>query len=454
MRNQMMKNDLFPLLKLAVPLILTGALQSSLGFFENIFLSRLGEEVLAAGALVSWLFATMIVIIFGTFSAINILISHKYGEKDKAAIILILRDGLLLALLLTLPTFVLFWNISPVLSHFGQSPKLINLAGLYLHALAFGLVPKFILMVLFEFILGLGHSRVIMVVTLLSIPLYIFFSFVLIFGKFGFPALGIAGAGWGMTYADWIISSICCALVFISKEYRPYFLSLFTLRKPTYLWEILHLGVPIGTMYSLEVGFFLAMLLVMGVINIQSLAANQIAMQYLGPLMGIVFSLAQAVTVRMGHQLGAGEVASARQTAYTGMTLSGAFMGIVALFYWFMPSLLIAVDFDVHNPKYFETAKLATEFLFIAAFFQIIEAVRIALFGSLRALKDTRFTLLASATGFWLISLPIGYVMATKLHFGGAGLWWGMLFGACVSVLLHQYRFRSKIKRGKKGQNL
>ena len=114
---------------------------------------------MAAGALVGWLFATLIVILFGTFSAVNILIAHKYGAKDQASIILILRDGLLLAISLTIPTFLLFWNISPILSCFGQSAQLVALAQLYLHALAYGLFPKFILIVLFELIIGLGHSR-------------------------------------------------------------------------------------------------------------------------------------------------------------------------------------------------------------------------------------------------------------------------------------------------------
>lgn len=128
MRQSILKNDFLPLLRLALPLVITGIIQSSLFFFETIFLSRLGETVMAAGALVGWLFATLIVILFGTFSAVNILIAHKYGAKDQASIVLVLRDGLLLAILLTIPTFILFWNISPILSHFGQSAQLVELA--------------------------------------------------------------------------------------------------------------------------------------------------------------------------------------------------------------------------------------------------------------------------------------------------------------------------------------
>src|ERR1700730_275156 len=193
MQRHLLKNDLYPLLKLAIPLILTSLIQSSLFFVVTVFLSRLGEAVMAAGALVGWLFATLIVILFGIFSAVNILIAHKYGANNQSGIVLILRDGLLLAILLTIPTFLLFWNISPILSLLGQNSELVDLAKIYLHALAWGLLPKFILIVLFELMIGLGHSRTIMMVNILTIPIYISLSFMLIFGKLGFPALGIAG---------------------------------------------------------------------------------------------------------------------------------------------------------------------------------------------------------------------------------------------------------------------
>lgn len=445
MKKQILKNDLYPLLKLAIPLILTGIIQSSLYFVETVFLSRLGEKTMAAGALVGWLFGTLIVIVFGTFSAVNILIAHKYGAKDQASIVLILRDGLLIALLLTIPTFLLFWNISPILSYLGQSYELVALAKIYFHALAWGLLPKFILIILFELIIGLGHSRTIMMINMLTVPIYLFLSFALIFGKLGFPALGIAGAGWGMTIGDWIITVSLLILLCYSSKYQYYIRSIFTTNKPSYVREIFHLGIPMGLMYCLEVGFFFTIMLIMGTIGTSALAANQITMQYLGPLMSVIFSIAQAITVRMGHQIGAKQIVDAKRTAYTGIILSVSFMCCVALCYWTIPTLLISVDFDIYNSVYDKTIKLACDFLFIAAFFQILESARISLFGALRALKDTRFTLFASIIGFWAIPLPIGYLLAFSFGFQGSGLWIGMVAGMMGSVLLLYFRFQSKI---------
>lgn len=447
MNSSALKDDYFPLIKLAAPLALTGLVQSSLGFFENIFLSRLGENVLAAGALVTFLFFTLVVILFGIFSAVNILISHQYGANDHDSIVHVLRDGLLLVVFLTIPTFILFWKISAVFFLFKQSAELVSLAQLYLHALAWGIFPKFVLVVLYEFLIGLGHSRTIMIITMLSIPFYILFSYVLIFGQFGFPKLGIAGAGWGMTLADWLITSIVCVSLLLIKQYRQYLLSIFTLKSPFFMGEILYLGVPLGTMYCIEVGFFFAVTLVMGTISIPALAANQIAMQYLGPIMGVIFCIAQAITVRMGHQIGAQQIVLAQRTANAGVFLSAFLMSLIAIIYWTLPKLLISVDFDPNEANYAQTIHLAIEFFFIGAFFQILESMRIAFLGALRALKDTHFTLMTSILSYWCIALPLGFLLARYFHLQGAGLWWGMVFGAIFSVLLLHWRFKTRIHR-------
>lgn len=441
-----LKQDYLPLLKIAIPLILTGMLQGSTSFFENFFLAHLGEETLAAGALVAWFFYAIINLLFGILNSINILVAHKHGAKDKQAIIQVLRDGLLLIFLLFLPSFLLLWYASSIFVLLGQKQSLADLANLYLHGIAWGILPMFVLIVLFEFLIGLGHTRVTMSFTILSIPFYIFFSYVLIFGLWGFPKIGIAGAGWGIAIGDWITASGLAFFLWIHPLYRSYLKGIFHLRKPIFLGEIIRIGMPLGLMYCIEVFFFFVLALLMGLINVQSLAANQLVMQFLGPLMGIIFSLAQAVTVLMGHRLGAKAPSAAQQVGIAGMILSASLMSLVAIFYWCFPNLIIATDFKLSDPQNLSVIHLATQFLFVAAFFQIIEAMRIACFGALRALKDTKFTLLTSIFGFWLIALPIGYGLSIYLHHSGAGFWWGLVLGACLSLLLLYYRFKYKMK--------
>ncbi|MBI2785594.1 MAG: MATE family efflux transporter [Legionella longbeachae] len=445
MSTHILKNELVSTLKLAIPLALTGVVGAGVSFFETLFLAHVNQETLAAGALVSWLYGTFAVIIFGTLSSINVLISHKHGANDSKGISLVVRDGLLLSLLLAIPAFLLFWNISPLLLLFGQHPPIVLLANSYLHALAWGLLPNLIAIAMMEILIGFGNTRAIMALTVFGVSLVVFFSYMLIFGHLGFPALGIAGAGWGMTISYWIIATVLSVYVVTHKEYKKYFRDVFTKHKPSFLWELVKIGVPMGIMYCFEVAFFFALTLVMGSLGSQLLAANQIALQYMGAFMSVIFSIAQAITVRMGHLLGAKEIKGAKHTCYAGVFISATLMSIIAICYWWFPVLLISVDIDVTNPGNFELINEIKVLFAISALFQIVEAIRISLFGALRALKDTHFTLLISIISFWCIALPVGYMLATNFHFGAAGLWYGMIIGATISGFLLSWRFQFKI---------
>ncbi|HFL2715791.1 TPA: MATE family efflux transporter [Legionella pneumophila] len=445
MRPNAIKNDLYPLLKLAFPLILTGMVGASIGFFETVFLAHLSKEAMAAGALVSWLFGVFIVIIFGTLSSINVLIAHKHGAQDERGISRVLRDGLILAVFLSIPAIFLFWNMAPIFLLFGQEPSMVKLAEPYLHALTWGLLPTFIFAALNQLIIGLGHGRLVMIFTTFSVLFALFFSFALIFGKFAMPALGISGAGWGIVISDWIMVFLSSTYLMTNKRYQVYVKHIFQLDKPFYIWELLKVGLPMGVMYCFEVGFFFALTLMMGSLSPQLLAANQIALQYMGTLMGVIFSVAQAVTVRMGHLIGAHDILAAKRTNYAGLSISITFMSLIAVIYWLCPNLLISIDLDVNNPENSSIVHYAKQLLYVSAVFQLFEATRITLFGALRALKDTHFTLVSSIISFWGIAFPIGYLLLTQFNMGGAGLWAGMAIGACFSMSVLIWRFNSKI---------
>lgn len=439
------RDDVFPLFKLTLPLVFSGLIEASINFFSTLFLAKLGHEELAAGALVSWLFVTLMVILWGTLTAISALIAQKHGAKEDKDISLILRDGFLLAFIFVIPTFIMMWKLSPFLLWIGQSPVIVQLAESYLHGLAWGLLPDLIMLVLLQFLIGLGHTRISMLFTFMWVPITIFLNYVLMFGKFGAPRLGIAGIGWGITLSYWITTT-CLFLYLISHStYRHYFHETFQWKKPFYISDILKIGAPMGAMYCVEVGFFLALSVLMGIVGSTSLAANQITLQFLAQIMALIFSIAQAVTVRMGHQLGANLYQNAERTSYAGITIALIVISIASFIYWVFPEKLIAIDLDIHHAKNAEVVQYATQFFSIVAFFQILEAVRITLFGSLRALKDTYFTLFTSIVSFWIIALPIGFLL-TKTSLKGAGLWWGLVIGACCSVVLLSFRFNSKIK--------
>lgn len=439
------KSDLAPLLKLVVPLALMAVIQSSIWFFQTVFLARLGVQTLAASSLVTWFFGTIAVVLFGTLSSINILVAYKHGAKDDAGISRVARDGIILAILLVIPAIFLLWNMADVFAWLGQPQSVVILARAYLHALSWGLLADFVTMAFFEVMIGLGYTRIILVFSTLFVILNIFLSYALILGKFGFAKLGMAGAGWAMTISYWIIFFIFLVYIFSRKTYRYYFRDVFKLIKTQYVSELFKLGIPMGGMYFVEVGFFFILALMMGLLGSQYQAANQVALQYLNLTINIVFAVAQAITVRMGYFLGAEQAPVAQRAAYAGISLSAFVTLIAAVIYLVLPEVLISVDIDIHDPKNLELIKLSRDFLIICTLYQFVEALRIAFFGALRGLKDTHFSLITSIIGFWAISIPLGYWLAVYYKLGGLGFWWAMILGSSISALLLWWRFRSKI---------
>jgi MATE family multidrug resistance protein len=432
--------------KLAIPLILTGCLESSVGFFSTLFLAHLGPHELAAGAVVFWIFFTILVIIWGTLSSVSVVVAQKFGEKNVKAIPMILRDALLLALILSVPTVILLRNISPILLWLGQEPDLVHLGKSYMDALSWGMPFDLVGMVLMQFIIGLGDTRTNMIFTLSWVPVNIVCNYVFVFGKLGVPALGIAGIGWGTSLAFFILSIVLTLFLYINKHYRAYVKNIFEAKKPQFLAELIHIGLPMGSMYCIEVAFFLTLTLLMGRFGSASLAANQITLQFLGQVSVVTFSLAQAVTVRIGHTITQTQTRIIEQITSSGVILAMSFMLLVLFSYVAFSHQLIGIDLNTQDPNNASIITFAKQFMIFGALFQIIESVRFIFFGALRALKDTRFTLLVSILSFWGTALPIGYLLAMVLDWKGAGLWAGTLVGQTVAVILLYYRFRLKVR--------
>ena len=422
------------LIALAIPLIASALVEASLGFTSTIFLSHLGISFLEAGALVAWFFATLMVVVWGLFSAVSVSIANRKGAKDNEAIAHIVRDGLWLAVALTIPTTLLVWNMAPILYKLGQSKALILVATPYLHALAWSVFPDLIGIVLLQLVVGLGHGRTNLVFTISWVILNVSANYVFIFGCFGSPALGIVGLGWATAFSFWLSTIAWLIYLLCRKQYRGYFKKVLSFSVPFYYRELTQVGLPVGLMLCIEVAFFFALLLLVGNLNVMFIAAAQITMQYLGLFVSVLFAIAQAVSVRVSNRLGAGEISSIKNIVHSGLLFALFLMGMLVIFAWVFPEQLIDLDFSSHISDNLKLIDYSKVFLRIGVSFLLLEAIRITLFGALRGLKDTTFTLIGSFISFWVIAIPLGYCLTYYFHFGVIGFWLGLLasgfFGA------------------------
>lgn len=441
------KTELKAMFWLSLPLIITGFIESSISFTSTFFLAKLGVKELAAGSLVAWFFATLMIILWGVFMAVSVVVSHAHGAQEKINCTRGLRDGILLGLILAIPCSIVIWNLAPILILFGQNPETIRLAVPYMYALAWSPVPDFLGLCLLQFVIGLGHTRTNLIITGLWVPVNIVCNYVLIFGKLGFPALGIAGLGWGTTISYTVCAVIVIAWLALSKTYRTYFVGFHWFEKPKYLWELIKIGLPIGLMWFVEVSFFFILALIMGHYSLIMLDANQIVMQYVSLFVAAAFAIAQAITVRMGHQIGAKNISLLPYPLITGVIISVLLILFVVLLYWFLPNVLIDFDLSSTQNHSQELRKAIISLLKVAALFQFFEAIRISFFGALRGLKDTRFVLFTSFIAYWCISLPLGYWFANSLHLDELGYWWAMSLATVINIALLWWRYRIKLQR-------
>ncbi len=439
MKIQFHKTDLTLLLLLTIPLILSSLTEASLGFTSTIFLAHLGPKVLGAGSLVIWFFATLMVIIWGLMTAVSVLISRHHGAGDTLKASRALHTALWLTLFLCLPLTLIVWNMAEILTWLGQSPHVVNLAKPYLHALAFGVLPDLSGLVCLQFLIGLGKTRVSLAFTLCWVPLNIFFNAILTFGLLGLPALGIGGLGLGATLSYWITTLGLLIYLLRHREFRHYFKNGHVIPAWQDFRQILAVGLPLGLMFFVEVGFFFILTLMMGFYGADALAANQVAVQSISLFAALMFPIAQGITVRMGHQLGAQDSPSAHRSAMAGITLAISVSLIFALIGWFVPELFVRLDFGSHAVLPPEILMHITHFLIWAGVFQLFESQRIALFGALRALKDTRFTLFTSILSFWGIGLGSGLLLRHLL--GAQGYWAGFALGGMTGALLLWFRY-------------
>ena len=441
-------SEMVTILSLSLPIVANGLLESSGGFMNTFLVAHLGATELAAAALGGMLFATLMVIFWGTISGVSIVIAHYHGAENTPAIRGVVRDSLLLSLIIAIPIMVLLWFAPDIFEWTGQSDIVVHESKHYLHALMWAIpfdLPGFALMQLFQ---GISKPRINFIFTLLYMPFYIWINYLLIFGKFGLPSLGLAGIGWGTTISFIIFLSAITLFIYVTPRYRDY-LNFSTASKTSYFGEILNVGLPLGLMYSLELGYFLVLAIFFGKISPTLLSAHQITIQYFWVAMTIVFSMNQAYSIRVSWRLGRKEPEWVMPITLMGIGLVLLYTFTVGLFYWFMPHALIHIDFINAKKPGAALVSAAILLFFYIAFFQICESVRLTLFAILRGLKDTRFTLINSIFAFWGIALPLGYYLTFIRHHNYAqGLWIGLIFSALVSSTMLAFRLRYKIKKG------
>lgn len=422
-----------------LPILVTQLSLMVTGFFNTIMAGQISEQDLAGVSVGVNLFMPFFGSILGVISGLTPVIAqlHGAGRADKVGAIV--KQGFYWAAALAALFIAAGYALVPlILPQLALEPRVEGITRDYLQAVSFGIVPVFLAAVLRNFIEAHGYTRTSMGITLVTVPVNIACNYVLMYGLFGLPAFGGAGAGIGSAITfllSLLLYSIVVTHVSPFREYRIFH----RLPRPDFAaWKKqLGVGIPIGSTMFCEQSIFGAVGLLMTGYGTAVVAAHQAAMNFTTVVYMIPLAASMTLTILVGFEVGAKRFGDAREYIRLGRVLTFLFEGAVAL--WLTMNREVIASLYTSSPH---VLAVLPEFLVFAVFMQFADSVNAPLQGALRGYKDVRVTLLLAVLSYWIIGLPLGFFAAHFMGFGAYGYWIGLIGGVFVGAIFLAIRLR------------
>jgi MATE family multidrug resistance protein len=446
--NEQTLHELIAIARISGPLAAAYLAEIAMGITDMVIVGRVGSVELAGVGLASSVLFEILIVSVGVVSIVAVLAAEARGAGSTEGVRHAVRQGFLVALLLGIPGAIGGWHLAPLLAMTGQDPDVIVFADRYLRAAAWFIIPYLLFVVLRSFLAAIARAGAVMVVTVAAIGVNALLTYGLVFGEWGMPAMGVAGAGWATTITVWLMLAALVSYTVGSRHFRVFHLYAAGLRVDVSVFkEIFRLGLPVAGISLLESGMFVAVSIFMGVLGPSWLAANQIMFNVVAVGFVIALAVGEACGVRVAHGVGAGAPREVRRSAVTGVGLGTVVMVLSASVLWLFPEEIVSAFLDVRDPKNAEVVAHAVVLAAIAAVFQLFDGLQAIGARALRGLKDTLVPMWIASVGYWVLGLLGGWILCFPLGYGAAGLWWGLAIGliATGSALVWRLMVRTRL---------
>lgn len=431
---------------LAYPVMLSMLGQVMTGVADSVMVGWTGPVPLAASSLANIFFSIPLFFGVGVSYAITPLVAQAEGAADPSKIVSVLKNGSLINLITGLFLALLIFSIEPFIQYMGQPEEVVALAIPYLSIVAVSIIPTMIFQTYRQFAEGLQRTRVAMMIVIGSNLINIVLNYLLIFGKFGFPELGLNGAGIATLVARIIMAMSMMAYVYWGRKFLNY-RSGFSIGgySRSLIIKMLHIGLPAGSQFIFEAGAFGFSAIMIGWLGTTALAAHQIAINLATISYMTTSGLGAAATIRVGYFLGQQDHKNLRQAAFTMIGMAVVIMtGWAVLFIvgrFGLPALYIEDQ---------SVIMLTSNLLIVGAFFQLSDGVQVVTAGALRGLQDVKIPSLLIFIAYWVIALPLGYLLAFPLELEAIGVWIGLFLGLTITATAMVVRFHRLSGRPRK----
>ncbi len=433
-------------LKLAYPVILGMLGHTLVSFVDNVMVGQLGTAELAAVSLAnSFMFIAMSLGI-GFSTAITPLIAEADGEGNFEAGKSTFKHGLFLCTVISILLFLGVFLAEPILHLMKQPEEVVELAIPYLNLVAASLIPLVVFQAFKQFSDGMSMTKYPMYATLIANVINIVLNYLFIFGKFGFPELGIVGAAIGTLVSRVVMVIYLWYLLSQHHKTREYVLNIkiFVLSKKM-IKKLYNLGFPSAMQMFFEVGIFTAAIWLSGILGKNPQAANQIALNLSSMTFMVAMGLSVAAMIRVGNQKGLKRFIELRRIAFSIFLMSTIFAVIFAISFFVFSGVFPKMYLDFNDPTKmvdnYEVVSIATKLLLIAAVFQISDTIQVVALGALRGMQDVKIPTFITFISYWVIGFPISYYLSLYTDYKSAGIWIGLLAGLTASGILLFIRF-------------
>ncbi|MBN3962548.1 MATE family efflux transporter [Nostoc sp. NMS8] len=429
-------------LQLAVPLVITQILEAGIPLLDGVMMGLLNSQALAAGALGAVTFSTLASICRSILSAAGVSVANAFGAGKIDQVSRATGQGIWLAVTMCLPVMFIIWHFDYILLVTGQEESNVLLAQTYLRSIVWGFPAVLGFCILKEVSSALNRPQFLIVITVAGLLLNGAVNYILMFGKFGFPALGLAAIGWASVLIFWLNFIAAASWICLDNYFQDYQLdsALHQFDRDMFL-DIFQTGWFLGLQYGAEIGVFTATALMMGWFGTGTLAAHEITVETESFVETISIGISYAVTMRVGQLRGQNDLKGASRAGFVCIALATPCVSIVALIFLLFPNYIVAMYLDTSNLDNIEIVKTGISFLDIAAIVQIFYSIQTIAAGALIGLKDTRIPTLITMFAYWGVGVGGGYLMAFTFDWGPIGLWLGLMLGLLMGAVFLIGRF-------------
>ncbi|WP_396210049.1 MATE family efflux transporter [Flavobacterium sp.] len=438
--------------KLAYPIILGMLGHTLIGIVDNIMVGKLGSTELAAVSLGnSFIFIAMSLGI-GFSTAITPLIAEADAEKDEKKIRSTFHHGLLLCTVLGVALFALIVLAKPIMLLMHQPKEVVEMAYPYIDWVAFSLIPVIIYQGYKQFADGLSRTKYSMYAIFMANVVHIFFNYVLIYGVWIFPKLGILGAALGTVISRIMMVVFIHYMLKYDTSIKIYFKN-FSFReiKKSVLKKIINLGTPSAMQMLFEVSLFTGAIWLSGSIGKTSQAANQIALTLATLTFMFAMGLSVTAMIRISNQKGLKDyvnlVVVAKSIYLLAIIIEIIFAILFIVFHNYLPPLFLNLENTQQAVDNLEVIQIASKLLLVAAVFQISDGLQVVVLGALRGLQDVKYPMYITFVAYWLIGFPISIYLGLKTELKAVGIWIGLLAGLTVAAIFLYIRFSYLTKK-------